>query len=187
MVTEIRWPQTVEAFDIWVSLPENADHHYEFISNRVIEKMASTHDHGRVTTKLCSYITMHIETHDLVGYTTGETSGFMLGDTRCIPDCAFIPEDQSTSEAYRAVAPALVIEVISNPDNKLEMADLLDKREIYLAAGATVWELYHHKRYVDIYAPDGSYSPERDKLAFSGLPGLVIPLDRIFRPEAQED
>ena len=175
-------PMTAEEFDAWVWLPENAERHFELINGETIEKMASQQKHSSVSTLLCSYVTMRIHQNDLPGFTTGETGGFDFGNgQRFLPDCAYVPEGQPDSEAYSRQLPTLVIEVVSDPNNEREFRHLRNKREVYLQAGATVWEVYPEDALVDIFTPDGRYHTERDTMTFDGLPGLAIPLEKIFK------
>ena len=167
-------------FDAWVLLPEQSGRHFEYVRGELIEKMVTKHRHSAVTMRLCSRITVYLDNHDLPGYTTGETGGYAFGPERYIPDCAYVPQGQPGDQVYSTVAPKLVIEVISDPANEYEMRTLRNKRETYLKAGTTVWEVYPDDALVDVYSADGRYSTERERLTFDGLPGLEIPLDRIF-------
>ncbi|MBZ0300938.1 MAG: Uma2 family endonuclease [Anaerolineae bacterium] len=172
---------TTEEFETWVRLPENGERHFELIHGEMVEKMASQQKHSSVSTALCSYVTMHLFQNDLPGFTTGETGGYDLGPgQRFLPDCAYVAEGTPGSEVYSTQLPALVIEVVSDPSNERELRHLRNKRESYLKVGATVWEVYPDDALVDIFTPDGRYRTERDKLAFEGLPGLTIPLSKIF-------
>ena len=173
---------TAEEFEEWVRQPENTERHFELINGEMVEKMASQQKHSSVSTLLCSYITMHIHQNALPGFTTGETGGFDFGDgQRFLPDCAYVSEGEPSSEVYSRQLPILVIEVVSDPNNERELRHLRNKRESYLKAGATVWEVYPDDALVDIFTPDGRYRTERDTLTFEGLPGLEIPLEKIFR------
>ncbi len=177
----VQSPLTTEEFEAWVRLPENAERHFELINGEMVEKMASQQKHSSVSTLLCSYVTMHIHVHNLPGFTTGETGGYDLGPgQRFMPDCAYIPDGKPGIEVYSRQHPVLVIEVVSDPSNERELRHLRNKRESYLKIGATVWEVYPEDALVDIFTPDGRYRTERDKLTFAGLPGLEIPLVKIF-------
>jgi Uma2 family endonuclease len=172
---------TADEFDEWVALPENADRHFEFINGEVVEKAPPKHRHSAVIMRLCSRITVHIEDNDLPGYTSGETGGFMFGSRRYLPDCAYVDSGEAGSQIYSDVPSALVIELVSDPTSDQKMRHLRNKREDYLKAGATVWEVYPDDALVDIYAPDGRYRTERETLTFDGLPGLAIKLASVFR------
>ena len=177
---------TAEEFEAWVQRPENADRHFELIEGEIVEKVASQQKHTSLSTLMCSYITMHIHQNHLPGFTTGETGGYDFGPgQRFLPDCAYVPEGEPTREVYSHQRPTLVIEVVSDPNNERELRHLRNKREQYLQAGATVWEVYPDDALVDIFTPDGRYRTERDTLTFDGLPGLTISLARIFEKSSQ--
>jgi len=174
-------PVTTEEFKAWVRLPENAERHFELINGEIVEKLASKQEHSSVSTLICSYVTMHIHLNDLPGFTTGETGGYDLGPgQRFLPDCAYVPEGRPGPDVYSTLRPTLVIEVVSDPANERELRHLRNKRESYLRIGATVWEVYPDDALVDIFTPDGRYRTERETLTFDGLPGLEIPLGKIF-------
>jgi Uma2 family endonuclease len=181
MVLQSKPVTTAEDFDTWIALAENKDRHFEFINGEVVEKMASKHRHTAVTMRICSRITIHLETHNLPGYTTGETGGFAFGSRRYLPDCAYVDSGEPGDQIYSDIPPVLVIEVVSDPTSEQEMRHLRNKREDYLKGGATVWEVYPDDALVDIYTPDGRYRTERDSLTFDGLPRLETPLASVFR------
>ena len=167
----IHSPMTAKEFDEWVRLPEHFDRHFELINGEIVEKIASRQKHSSVSTLLCSYITMHIHSNDLPGFTTGETGGYDFGaGERYLPDCAYVAEGEANEEVYSQQLPVLVIEVVSDPNNDRELRHLRNKRERYLKVGTTVWEVYPEDSLVDVFTPDGRYRTERDKLTFSSLP-----------------
>ena len=174
-------PITIEEFEDWLRLPENTERHFELINGEIAEKKARQQKHSSLSTLLCSTITMHIHQNRLPGFTTGETGGYDFGDgQRFLPDCAYVADGEPSAEVYSRQLPALVIEMVSDPNNERELRHLRNKRESYLKAGATVWEVYHDDALVDVFIPDGRYRTERETLSFDGLLGLSIPLDRIF-------
>ncbi|MAS36916.1 MAG: hypothetical protein CL610_23130 [Anaerolineaceae bacterium] len=168
-------------FDQWVAA-QPGDHHYELIHGEIFEKAMVTKDaHGISVSILIGYLTQHLIAHDIEGYVTGETSGYLINDKRCIPDAALVLGQTPTGEAYSTNQPILVIEVISDDENSTELRALTLKREVYLDAGIVVWEGSITGRYVDVYTPDGRYRRVRDTLTLDALPGLSIPLDKVFR------
>lgn len=173
-------------FDKWVA-EQPEDQHYELINGEVFEKdMVTKPKHGHAATKLCGYLTVHLDTHNIDGYVTGESTGYQIGDQRYIPDGALVLGQPMDDAAYSTNHPTLMIEVISNPENTNERSTLDDKREVYLAANMTLWEANTQKRYVDVFTPDGRYQRVRDTLTLDDLPGLAIPLKRVFRQPAVE-
>ncbi|MBZ0302906.1 MAG: Uma2 family endonuclease [Anaerolineae bacterium] len=175
--------QKVDAatFDVWVAeQPENRL--FELVHGEVFEKPMVTQDgHGIAVSVIISYLTQHLIANDLNGYVTGETSGYLIGNKRCIPDGALVLDQSPTGEAYSTNTPTLIIEIISNDESNTELRALALKREIYLDAGMVVWEGSTEGRYVDVFTPDGHYRRVRDSLTLETLPGLEIPLGRVFR------
>lgn len=168
-------------FDTWVT-EQPEERHFELINGGVFEKaMVTKPKHGQAMIKLCGYITVHLDLHDIDGYVTGETSGYQIGEHRYIPDGALVLGQPMDNSVYSANTPTLVIEMISNDENNAEISALALKREIYLEAGITVWEGSTEGRYVDVYTPDGRYQRVRDTLTLDSLPSLAIPLDKVFR------
>jgi len=168
-------------FDEWVT-EQPEDHLYELIDGEIQEKTMVTKDnHGIAVSVLIGYLTQHLIVNDIDGYVTGETSGYLIGSRRCIPDAALVLGQAPTGEAYSSNTLSLVVEMISNDESNAELRALALKREIYLSAGITVWEGSTEERYVDVFTPDGRYHRVRDTLTLEALPGLEIPLTKVFR------
>ncbi len=175
--------QRVDAatFDVWVA-EQPEERRFELIDGRVFEKSMVTKDeHGIAVTILLSYLTQHLIVQNIDGYVTGESSGYLIGSKRCIPDGALVLSQPPTGKSYSPNTPTLVIEMISNEENNTELSALALKREIYLDAQIIVWEGSTEGHYVDVYTPDGRYQRVRDHLTLAALPGLDIPLDKVFR------
>jgi Uma2 family endonuclease len=176
-------PVTLESFEAFINRPENADRHFELINGEIVEKMSpSRQRHTVIGSRFCIHIGMHLEVNDLPGFVTGETGGYEIEGERIIPDCAYVSDDvEPSSEVYSKTLTVLVIEVISDEQNSLELERLRQHRQIWLRHGVTVWEAHQFDKSVDVYTPDGRYEVVTDTLTFLGLPGLKIPLERIFR------
>lgn len=180
-MVEERQITDVAAFDAWVA-EQPEDRLFEFINGEVVEKaMVTKPKHGNAVTVLIGYLSQHLINHDINGYVTGESSGYMIGGKRCIPDGALVLGQPMDDAAYSLNTPILVIEMISDDENSAELRSLRSKREIYLDAGITVWEGSTELRCVDVYTPDGRYRRVRDTLTLDALPGLAIPLGKVFR------
>jgi Uma2 family endonuclease len=165
-------------FDQWVA-EQPAERLYEFINGELTEKpMVTSARHGIAVTALNSYLVYHLIVHDIDGYLTGETTGYRIGDHRYIPDGALVLGQPVGDILYSPNQPTLIIEMISSHPRR---SVLDDKREIYLKANAVYWEGNMQKRYVDVYTPDGAYRRVRDTLTLDALPGLAIPLNKVFR------
>ena len=174
------------AFDEWVA-EQPEEHLYELINGEIHKKdMVAKDEHGQVISEFIFFLLAHLRGNDIDGYVTSESSGYQFGAQRYIPDVALVLGQPLTKRAYSTNQPALIIEVISDPNNNDERDVLDDKREIYLDAQATYWETNMQKRYVDVYSPDGRYRRVRDILTLDALPGLEIPLAKVFRTPASE-
>ena len=185
MVQNVR-QMDAAAFDVWVA-DQPGEQLFEYINGEVFEKPMVTKDaHGQVIAEFIFFLLTHLRENDIDGYVTGETSGYLIQKQRYIPDVALVVGQPLTHQAYSTNQPTLIIEVVSNPDNSTERSTLDDKREVYLAAGITLWEANTQKRYVDVFTPDGRYRRVRDTLTMDALPGLDIPLSRVFREPASE-
>ncbi len=88
-------------------------------------------------------------------------------------------------QKYIPFAPDLAVEVVSPGDSASETRDKVD---LYRAAGTRlIWVIYPSLRKVDVYLPDGtSYQVAEEGTLDGGdvLPGLQIPVSRLFPPPA---
>jgi Uma2 family endonuclease len=155
----------------------------ELEEGRLIKRVSTKAWRSEIVNTIIAFLKMHLITHHLPGIVTGETTGYQAADDDCPePDAAYCallviaPDTPCIPEA-----PALVIEVVSDPGNKRELERPEAKRRKYLAMGATVWEVWAKPRDVHVYRP-GQPVPmiERETLHFDGLPGLEIPLTVVF-------
>ena len=119
--------------------------------------------------------------NDVDGFVTGATCGYRIGEQRYVPDGALILGQSLEDFYYSTNHPTLVIEMISHTTDSARRQVLDLKREVYLEAGIMVWEGSTAGRYVDVYTPNGRYRRVRDVLTLEALPGLEIPLNKVFR------
>lgn len=155
----------------------------ELEEGRLIKRVSTKAWHSEIVNTVIAFLKMHLITNDLPGIVTGETTGYQAGDDDCPePDAAYCALlDIAPDTPCIPEAPALVLEVVSDPSNRREIDRLEAKRRKYLAMGATVWEVWASTRETRIYQP-GRSTPtvEREILRFEGLPGLEIPLSVVF-------
>ena len=181
---------------ITVSEYERISEHLESIGfpveleeGRLIKRVSTKAWHSEIVNTIIAYLKMHLITHHLPGIITGETTGYQAADDDCPePDAAYCALlDVAPNTPCIAEAPALVVEVVSDPGNRREIERLEMKREKYLRMGATIWEVWAKPRETRIYRP-GSAMPvvEREVLRFEGLPGLEIPLSVVFAKLSDE-
>lgn len=144
---------TVEAFDAFTELPENADKLFEFIGGEVVEVPSNPYA-SNVSVKFTIRIGGFVEQHDL-GYVTGEAGGYMVFGERYAPDVAFISkvkQPELAQRGYNPSPPDLAIEV-DFPSTYESQRNLRIKTANYLAVGTVVWVVYPESKTVEVYAP----------------------------------
>jgi Uma2 family endonuclease len=175
----------LEAFHAFLRQPESRGRHFEFIQGRIVEKMVASPYSSRVAVRFASLIDVYLTQND-IGFLTGMDGGYVVGDERFIPDCAFISYERMpelvTEEGYIALAPDIAVEVVSPSDS---LRALMDKVASYLAAGTTVVAIFPDARDLAVYAPG---KPVRrlgleDTLTLEALPGFSVPVKDCFPPE----
>ncbi|GAB4518196.1 MAG: hypothetical protein OHK0046_25640 [Anaerolineae bacterium] len=86
-------------------------------------------------------------------------------------------------KGYNPTPPDLAVEVISDPTNAQERAQLRRKIMAYLAAGVVVWVVDAEARTVEIYQTGEAPVVLSDTETIDGgdiLPGFILPLSEIF-------
>jgi Uma2 family endonuclease len=181
-------PTTVEAFDEWVLLPQNADNNYEFIAGE-IRTVVSNNRSSQIASIILGELYTFLKGKNLGSLTTAD-GGYRIGAERYIPDVAFISKDKlpaPTTEAYVSVAPDLAVEVLS-PGN--ESSEMTIKIVNYMSAGTTVWLVNPELQRVDVFVPN------LKPLTLTGadavidgapaLPGFSLKLSEIFPPTSAD-
>jgi Uma2 family endonuclease len=142
--------------------------------------------HGEITARLARILGNYAEAQDLGQVLAGD-AGFKLAadpDTVRGPDVAFIRRERlphPSPMGYAALAPDLVVEVLSPSDRPGEM---LVKVGDWLEAGARlVWVIDPERRIARVYRQDGSESTIADAGHLDGedvLTGFTCGLDAIL-------
>ena len=142
--------------------------------------------HGRVAMNLGIELGVHAKRTDAGAVFAAET-GFKLAsnpDTVRAPDVAFIAHDrlpQGDDRGYPALAPDLVVEVLS-PDDR--PGEVLAKVGDWLSAGCRlVWVVDPERRVARVYRDDGTETIVSATDALDGedvLPGFSCSLATIF-------
>ena len=143
---------SVEQFEAWVNLPENAEHDYEFIGGEIVSVV--THP---LSSKIVGIFLIHIGSFvyqkDL-GHVTGADGGYQVGNERYMPDVGYISFSKQpilqSEEGYVPDAPDLVVEVASPNDIPRQLTIKISN---YLAAGTVVWVVYPDDEQVNVHAP----------------------------------
>lgn len=182
---------TLEAFEAWVALPENADKTFEWVSGEVVEKMPSNMIASRIASRIIFYLELFLQQQGLKGYVTGADGGYQIGDERYVPDVAFVAHaklPELAPYAYCPAPPDLAVEVVSDPDNAHERRALRRKVAHYVAAGVTVWVIAPFDYTVEVYRPDHPFKLVEIDETLTGagvLTGFALSLRQLF-PDAPQ-
>lgn len=172
---------TVEEFEAYATLPENADRRLEWIGGQIHE-VVSNNLSSNLGMTLGGLVTAHVFAHDL-GLVTGADGGYQIGENYCIPDFAFVAkakQSRPTHEAYNPIPPDLVIEVVSPSNTPKEISD---KTAGYLSVGAMVWTLDPIAQTIKVDAPGkATRLLGLDDTLDGGdvLPGFSVAIRRLF-------
>jgi Uma2 family endonuclease len=172
---------TVEEFDRFVLLPENAERTFEYIGGEIAEVVSNNYS-SMIGMFVGAMMTVFVHEHKL-GYVTGADGGYRVSGERYIPDAAFISkarQPEPSHEAYNPNPPDLAVEVLS-PTNEADQIRI--KIVNYLLAGTTVWLVDPDKKHVEVYVPNQSpITIGIDETLEGGtvLPGFKLPMREIF-------
>ncbi len=146
---------TVQDFEAYITLPENADLLFELISGEIVEKVPSNHYASVIAQLIAFFIQQFIRQQGIEGYVSGEAGGFIIGGDRDAPDVAFLLKARSPEpvrQGYHPVPPDLAVEVETNTTTTTERR-LRAKVLNYLDAGVVVWVVYPETQEVEVYVP----------------------------------
>lgn len=177
---------TVEAFDQFAQLPENADRLFEFVGGEIVEVPSNPYA-SKISQTISGEIYLYLKSNDL-GHLTGEACGYRLSGERYAPDVAFISrirQPRLVSEGYNPNPPDLAVEV-DIPSTCATQRNLFTKTVNSLAAGTVVWIVQSERNEVEVFVPG---QPKRT-LGMSDvldggdvLPGFTFPVNDIFPAE----
>ena len=173
---------TLEEFEAFTQLPENADRIFELIDGEIVEKMPSNPLSSHLALRIGRFIDTHLDTDD-IGYVTTEAGGYKIFGYIYVPDVAFILKSRLPELPYIGFAPIppdLAVEVVSPTDDKDE---LLLKVANYLAAGVVVWVVYPPETEVKVFIPGQPVQTVGIDGTLDGgdvLPGFKLPVKKIF-------
>jgi Uma2 family endonuclease len=185
MVIQMR-RMTVEEFEDFVNLPENADKLFEFIGGEVVEVPSNPYA-SKISQLIAGELYVFLKGKDL-GHLTGEAGGYMVSGERYAPDVAFISkakQPELARQGYNPMPPDLAVEVDS-PSTYESQQNLNIKVANYLAAGTVVWVFKPESKRVEVYTPG---QPARvlgmDGILDGGevLPGFTLAVKDIFSDE----
>ncbi len=147
-------PMTFDEFMAFTSLPENAERNFERVGGEIIE-VVSNNKASEIAGIFVGELYSFVRPRKL-GRVTVPDGGYTISGEQYIPDCAFVSyqrQPQTSTEAYPAVAPELVIEVLSpgNLNSMDEREKITHKVANYLAAGCEVWLVHPERQIVEVY------------------------------------
>lgn len=174
---------TVEDFEAFVDLPENADRNFEFIGGEIVEVPSNPYA-SKVASIFNGEIYIFNKDKDL-GHLTGEAGGYKVSDERYAPDVGFLTKARQAKIAqrgYNPLPPDLAIEV-DFPSTPQSQRLLRIKLANYLAAGTTVWIAYPETKEVEVYVPGKPVVILGAGDILDGgdiLPGFKLPVKDVF-------
>jgi Uma2 family endonuclease len=184
MVVQTRM-YTVEEFDNFAALPENAERRLEYVGGEIINVVSNSYS-SEVAVNISFFIKLYLRQHEIGGHITGADGGYMVAGQRFIPDVAFISQakqPEPSHDPYNPNAPDLAVEVLSPTDDpgmvRLKLAS-------YWAAGTIVWIVDAEKKEVEIYTPGQTprHAGAEDTLDGGAvLPGFTLAVKDIFPEE----
>jgi Uma2 family endonuclease len=164
---------TVEEFETFTELPENADKFFEFVGGEIVE-VPSNPKVSKIASRINLYIGMYLLQND-IGHLTGEAGGYKVSGERYAPDVGFIAYEKQPELAesgYNPNPPDLVVEVISS--NRSDERDKLRiKITNYLATGTVVWVVKPDTKQVEVHTVGEPVRIYRENDTISG--GTVLP------------
>ncbi len=102
MVAQTR-RMTLEAFERFAELPENAERHFEYIGGEVIE-VVSNQRSSQIAARMLIHIGMYVISEKL-GVMTGADGGYAVAGGRYIPDIAFVSKPRQSEPSERVYGP----------------------------------------------------------------------------------
>lgn len=175
---------TVEEFERFLALPENADRLFELIDGEIVEKMP-TEEHGLIQVNVAAELRNYAKPREL-GRVTVEPRHQTPEDryNSRLPDIAFTSKERALPLVTKGAVPQLpdLAVEIQSPDDSLRK--MRAKAAYYLANGSRlVWLVLPEKRLVEVYRADGEVDILTENDTLDGgdvLPGFTLPVQEIF-------
>lgn len=180
MVIQVQ-KMTVEQFDEWIFLPDNIEHHYEYIAGEIIV-MVSNQYSSKIAGLILTYVNLFVIERRL-GDVTGADGGYHVAGERYMPDVGFISRENQPEpchEAYNPNPPDLAVEVISPTDSE---QNITIKVGNYLAAKTVVWIVRPETKKIEVYTPNQPVQILGEDDTIDGgkiLPDFELAIKKIF-------
>lgn len=177
---------TVDEFEQFLALPENADRLFELIDGEIVEKMP-TEEHGIVAANIVTWLNMYFFNHP-IGRVAVEALHRPSADDKHndrLPDVSVVIDPDSSKPVTRQGAapflPDICVEIKSPDDTYKAMADTA---AFYLANGAKmVWLVYPEQKLVEVLTHDARELIGEVGMITAGalLPEFSAPVSGFFR------
>lgn len=173
---------TLEQFEAFIALPENAERSFELINGEIVEKMP-TEEHALILLLIGGALITYLQQNPIGR--AGSDARFRPGrdpenDRRPDVYVTLDPQPPAVKQGPRLGVPDIAVEVKSPDDSMREMRE---KADYYLRNGAKlVWLVFPDKKVVE------SYSADADEIFIEGdmltapdlLPGFSLPVRNLF-------
>jgi Uma2 family endonuclease len=173
---------TVEEFERFAEMPENAHRRLEYIGGEIVEVISNNYS-SLVAGNILFFIKLYLREHGIQGYVTGADGGYKVVGEDYIPDVGFVSatrQPKPSHDVYNPIPPDLAVEVLSpsdEPDNtRIKIIN-------YLAADTVVWVIDPDQKQVEVYMP----GPAVKRLGMDdtldggdALPGFTLAVKAIF-------
>jgi len=177
--------QTLLTYEQYRDLPEVEGVFRELDEGRVMEMAHASFLHGFVQAQAAKFVNVYLDETGADFLVSQNTSFLLAPDIERAPDiCVIRRSSYEAMETVRGVlrgCPDLAIEVISGSDTAIDMERKIQQ---YLRAGATAaWIFYPETRNVLVRRRSGEARMLESRQILEEpelLPGLRIPLDRVF-------
>ncbi len=175
---------TVEEFEKFVNLPENAGGLFEYIGGEIVEVPSNAYA-SEIGYNIGFPIKLFLREHNIAGHVTGEAGGYMVFGERYAPDVAYISSERQpklAKEGYNPLPPELAVEV-DFPSTYKSQEELRIKVANYLNAGAMVWVVRPETKIVEVYSPGKAMQKVDINGILDGgavLPGFKLAVKDIF-------
>jgi Uma2 family endonuclease len=184
MVIE-RQRMTIERFERFVALPDNAGRVFELIDGELVEKMP-TEEHGFFILVMGGRLLTFVNAHKLGWVTTDARHRLPKDKQNALrPDISYISfarKQEIIRQGAVPLMPDLAVE-IQSPDDSANMMRL--KAIYYLNNGSQlVWLVFPTKRQIEVWTPNGELRTLGIQDVLEGgdvLPGFTLPLREIFQ------
>jgi Uma2 family endonuclease len=173
--------------DDLLTLDNDDQHRYELVRGELRQMSPSSFTHGGYEIRLLVALAKYLEKHPEMGEIRPGDTGFRLQTeplTVRVPDVSFVAAERIPTDdtpAFLALAPDLVVEIISPSETAKSMAE---KVSDYLGAGTRLlWLVYPEQQEVQEYRPDAPFHIYRIDEELDGrevLPGFRYALRALF-------